>query len=125
MSTENNKFLTHEQSKKWLISLRSLDKTQQWTAIKERLFSAENNNSSVDSVFYSPLLVINGVPWSIPDKLRHKNRADILGLLTEDSIEEIVILDKIGGIFCRPDAGVISLIVDKKTNRKLFKLKLG
>lgn len=92
---------------------------------KKRLFSKENENISVDSIQYSPLIVINGVPWSIPDKLTDKNRVDILGLLTEDSIKEIIILDKIEGIFCRPDAGVIILTVDKKTYEKLFKLKLG
>jgi hypothetical protein len=126
VQTEDNRFLTYEQNKNWLTTTRSLDKSERWTAIKMRFFSEENQNISVDSIQYSPLIVINGVPLNIPNKLTDNGNNEILNLLNEGSIDEIIVLDKLTEewIFCKPFSGVILLKVDKKTDKKLLKLKL-
>ena len=125
--TENNRFLTFDQNKTWLTTTKSLDKSGQWSAIRERFFYKENQNISVDSIQYSPLIVINGVPLNISNKLTDKETGEILNILNEDSISELFILDKLTEewTFCKPFSGVIILTVDKKTDKKLSKLKLG
>jgi len=127
VQTEHSRFLTYEQNEIWLTATKSLDKSGQWTSIKMRFFDKENQNISVDSIQYSPLIVINGVPLYIPDKLTDKDSEKILTLLNEDSIEEIVILDKLSEewTFHKPFSGAIILTVDKKTDKRLSKLKLG
>ena len=123
---ENDRFLTYEQNENWLTTIKSFDKSGQWTAIKQRFFFKENCNTAVDSIQYSPFFVINGVPLNIPSKLTDKNSGEILSLLNEDSIEQINILDKLSEewTFCKPFSGVIILTVDKRTYKKLFQLKL-
>ena len=125
--TENDRFLTYRQNEKWLTTTKSFDKSGQWTAIKRRFLLKENCNTSVDSVQYSPLIVINGIPLNIPNQLTDKNSEDILSLLKEDVIEQINILDKLSEewTFCKPFSGVIIITVDKRTGKKLFKLKLA
>lgn len=125
--TENNRFLTYDQNENWITITKSLDKSGQWNAIKERFFYKENQNISVDSIQYSPLIVINGVPLNISNKLTDKETSEILNVLNEDSINELFILDKLTEewTFCKPFSGVIILTVDKKTDKKLYKLKLG
>lgn len=124
--TENNRFLTYDQNETWLTTTKSLDKSGQWNAIKQRFFYKENQNISVDSIQYSPLIVINGVPLNISNKLTDKDTNEILNVLNEDSINELFILDKLTEewTFCKPFSGVIILTVDKKTDKKLSKLKL-
>lgn len=125
--TNNNRFLTYRQNENWLATTKSLDKSGQWTAIERRFFFKDNQNISVDSIQYSPMIVINGVPLSIPDKLTDKGRVDILNLLNEESVKQITIIDKTpdNWTFHRPFSGAIILTVDKKADKKLFKLKLG
>jgi hypothetical protein len=125
--TENHRFLTYDQNENWLATTKSLDKSAQWNAIKRRFFYKENQNISVDSIQYSPLIVINGVPLNISNKLTDKETNEILQVLNEDSINEFLILDKLteDWTFCKPFSGVIILTVDKKTDKKLSKLKLG
>jgi len=67
------------------------------------------------------------VPLNIPNKLTDKDSEDILRLLNEDSIDQINIIDKVSEqwSFCKPFSGVIILTVDKKTDKQIFKLKLG
>lgn len=81
----------------------------------------------MDSVRYSPLIVINGVPLNISNKLADKEMSEILNVLNEESINELILLDKLTEewTFCKPFSGVIILTVDKKTDKKLSKLKLG
>jgi hypothetical protein len=126
VQTENDRFLTYRQNENWLTITKSFDKSGQWTSIKQRFFFKDNCNTSVDSIQYSPLIVINGVPLNIPSKLTDKNSEEILSLLNEDSIEQINILDKLSEpwTFCKPFSGVIILTVDKKADKKLLKLKL-
>jgi hypothetical protein len=127
LQTENSRFLTYGQNESWLKTTKSFNKSGQWTAIRQRFFLTENQNTSVDSIQYSPLIVINGVPLNIPDKLTDKDSNEILNLLNVDSIDELLILDKLteDWIFCKPFSGVIILTVDKKTGKKLSKLKFG
>ena len=124
--TENRRFLTYGQNENWLKATKSYDKSGQSTAIRQRFFLKDNQNSSVDSIQYSPLIVINGVPLNIPNKLTDKDSGKILSLLNDESIEQIVILDKLKEewSFCKPFSGVIILTVDKKTEKELSKLKL-
>lgn len=124
---EIKRFLTYDQNEKWLKATKSLGKSGQWTAIKERFFYQENQNISMDSVRYSPLIVINGVPLNISNKLADKEMSEILNVLNEESINELILLDKLTEewTFCKPFSGVIILTVDKKTDKKLSKLKLG
>ena len=126
VQTENDRFLTYRQNENWLTTTKSLDKSGQWTAIKQRFFLKENCNTTVDSIQYSPVFVINGAPFNIPGKLTDKNSGEILSLLKKDSIEQINILDKLSEewTFCKPFSGIIILTVDKKTDKKLFQLKL-
>ena len=86
----------------------------------------ENCNAQLDSIQYSPLIVVNGVPLYIPERVTEKSNEKILSLLNEESIKQITIIDKLSEqwFFCKPFAGVILLIVDKRTDKKLFKLKL-
>jgi len=124
---ENSRFLTFEKNENWLTTTKTFDKSRQWTAIKQRFILKENQNIAVDSIQYSPLVVINGVPLDIPETLTDKDRDEILNLLKEDSIDELMILDKLTEewTFCNPFSGVIILRVNKKTDKKLSKLKLG
>ncbi len=126
VQTENDRFLTYEQNENWLAITKSFDKTGQWTAIKQRFFFKENCNTAVDSIQYSPLIVINGVLLNIPNKLTEKKSGEILSILREGSIERIDIIDKPSEewIFHKPFSGVIILTVEKKAEKKLFKLKL-
>ena len=126
VQTENDRFLTYRQNENWLTTTKSLDKSGQWTAIKQRFFLKENCNTTVDSIQYSPVFVINGAPFNIPGKLTDKNSGEILSLLKKDSIEQINILDKLSEewTFCKPFSGIIILTVDKKAYKKLFELKL-
>lgn len=125
--TENNRFLTYDQNVNWLTTTKSLDKSGQWNSIKHRFFNKENQNISRDSIQYSPLIVINGVPLNILNQLTDKNINEILDVLNENSINELFILDKLTEewTFCKPFSGIIILTVDKKTDKKLSKLKLG
>jgi len=127
VQTENNRFLTYDQNVNWLTSTKSLDKLGQWNSIKHRFFNKENQNISTDSIQYSPLIVINGVPFNILNQLTDKDINEILDLLNENSINELFILDKLTEewAFCKPFSGVIILTVDRKTDKKLSKLKLG
>ena len=122
----DKRFLTYEENMNWLMTKKSLGRSEQWSAIKQRLFLKENANLSADSVQYSPLLVINGVALNIPSEFTDKNREKILSLLNESSIEQISILDRISEkwIFCKPFSGVMMMTVDKKAGKKLSKLKL-
>ena len=124
--TENNRFLTYDQNINWLTTTKSLDKSGQWNSIKRRFFYKENQNISRDSIQYSPLIVINGVPLNVSNQLTDKDTNGILNVLSEDSIHELFILDELTEewTFCRPFSGVIILTVDKKTDKKLTKLKL-
>ena len=126
VQTENKKYLPRGQNENWLTVTKSFDKPRQWTSIKQRLFFKENCNTPIDSIQYSPLIVINGVPLNIPCQLTDKKRGEILNLLNEDTIEQINILDKLSEewTFCNPFSGVIILTVDKKTDKRLFKIKL-
>lgn len=126
IQTKNDKFLTYEQNENWLKKAKSLDKLGQWAEIKQRFFLKHNSNTSLDSSQYSSLILINGVPLNIPDKLTDEDSGKILSILNEDSIDQIVIVDKLSDewIFCKPFSGVILLTVGKKTDKKLFKLKL-
>jgi hypothetical protein len=85
----------------------------------------DSQNLSSDSIQYSPLIVVNGIPLNIPDKFTDKDSDKILYLLNENSIDELIILDKRTEewIFCKPFSGVIALTVDKKTNKKVSELK--
>jgi len=125
--TENNRFLTYDQNINWLTTTKSLDRAGQWNSIKQRFFYRENQNISRDSTQYSPLIVINGVPLNISYKLTEKDANEILNVLNQDTINELFILDKLTEewTFCKPFSGVIILTVDKKTDKKLSKLKLG
>jgi hypothetical protein len=105
------------------MATKSLNKSGQLRAIMHRFFFKESQNISADSIQYSPLIVINGVPLNIPNKLADKNAMEISNLLKEDLVDELVILDKLTDewIFCKPFSGVIILTVDKRTGKKLTK----
>jgi hypothetical protein len=92
--------------------------------IKQRFFSL-NNDPPSDSIRYSPLIVINEVPFDIPDKLNEKDIEKSMTLLNKESIDQITIIDKFSEtwIFCNPFSGVILLTVDKRTYNKCFRLK--
>ncbi len=125
--TENARFLTYGQNEDWLKSTKSFDKSAQWTAIRQRFFLTENQNNQEDSIQYSPLIVINGIALNIPNKLNDKDSIAILNLINDNSIIDLVILDKLTEewSFCKPFSGVIILTLDKKTGKKLSKIKLG
>ncbi len=125
-SKENNQFLTYHQNENWLMTTKLLDKSAQWNAIKQRFFCKENQNVSVDSIQYSPLIVINGIPFNISKERTETKTRDILNLVNESSIRELLILDKLTEewSFCKPFSGVIILRLDKNTQKKLSKLKL-
>ncbi|MEH0155242.1 hypothetical protein V6R21_13935 [Limibacter armeniacum] len=120
-----DRFLTNEQNESWLTTTKLLDEPGQWKAIKERFFLKRNQNTPIETTMYSPLVVINGIPLDIPDELTDNYSNKILNLLNEDSIDELIILDKLDNewTYCKPFSGVIILKVDKKTYKKLFKLK--
>jgi hypothetical protein len=126
VQSADTRFLTYEQNENWLLTLKSFDKSEQWAAIKQRFFLKENQNISVDSIQYSPLIVINGIPLNIPSKLTDKDSGKILKLFNEDSIDGLTILDKLTDdwIFCKPFSGVIILTVDNRTGKKFSKFKL-
>ncbi|MBS1507303.1 MAG: hypothetical protein JSS79_11715 [Bacteroidetes bacterium] len=126
IQAKDNRFLTYNQNINWLTATKSLDKSGQWNSIKKRFFSKENQNISTDSIQYSPLIVINGVPLNSSNQLTDNDTNEMLNVLNEDSINELIILDKpTEWTFCKPFSGVILMIVDKKTDKKLSKLKLG
>lgn len=122
---ENNRFLTYEQNINWLSATEPLNKSERWDAIKLRFLTVENQNVAGDSIQYSPLIVINGIPFFSSGQLTEKEINQVNGILNNDSIIEIFILDKAKGewIFCKPFSGVIILRVNKKTGKKLSKLK--
>jgi hypothetical protein len=124
---ENDRFLTYEQNTNWLTTTKSFDKSGQWTAIRLRFFNEENCNVPVDSIRYSPAIIINGLMLNIPDSLTDKDSKEILNLLTDDTVEQIIVIDKFADqwTFCKPFSGVIILTVDKRKSKKLFKLKFG
>lgn len=124
VQTDNKRYLTFEQNENWLKTTKSSDKSGQLTTIRQRFFLKENQNTSTDSIQYSPLIVINGIPLNIPNELTDKDRNEISNLLNEDSIDELVILEKLTEkwLFCKPFSGVIILTVDKKTEKKISKL---
>jgi hypothetical protein len=124
-TTETDRYLTYRQNEEWLKTTHSLSKSGQWTLIKQRFFTSKNNSSPSDSIRYSPLIVISGVPFDFPDKLNEKDIENILDLLNEESINKIAIVDKFSEtwIFCNPFSGVILLTVDKRTYKRLSKLK--
>jgi hypothetical protein len=124
---ESNRFQTYNQNESWLTATKALDKEGQWAAVKQRFFMTENQNVARDSVQYAPMMVINGVPFDISSSLTDATCKEISSLLHENSIEALTILDSSvteKTIFCRIVPGVIILRVDKKTVRKLFRLKL-
>jgi hypothetical protein len=123
-TTETDRYLTYRQNEEWLKATLSLSKSGQWTMIKQRFFSL-NNDPPSDSIRYSPLIVINEVPFDIPDKLNEKDIEKSMTLLNKESIDQITIIDKFSEtwIFCNPFSGVILLTVDKRTYNKCFRLK--
>ncbi|HLT75085.1 MAG TPA: hypothetical protein VKZ68_08355 [Ohtaekwangia sp.] len=120
------RFLTYEQNQSWLTTTKAVSKSAQWAAIKNRFFTKENQNSPIDSMRSSPILVINGVPVDLLENLAEKKNKELLSLLNNNTINEIVILDKLAEhwTFCKPFAGVILLRVDRKTERKLRKFNV-
>lgn len=124
--TDRNRFLTYQKNQDWLRNTKSFDKSEQLAEIKQRFFHKENCNTYFGSIQYSPIIVINGVPLLIPDELTDEESRKKLSLLNEQSIEHIVILDKLSEewSFCRPFPGAIILTVDGKTEKKLFEQKL-
>ena len=121
-----DRFLTCNQNANWLKISKSLERSEQWIAIKQRFFYEENCNVPVDSVQYSPLIVINGVPFNIPSKLTREGSREILKLLNEDSIEQIVTIDELSKewTLCKPFSGVLILTIDSRIAKRLFKLRL-
>jgi len=124
--TERTRFLTYSQNRHWLETVKKFDKSRQWTEIKLRYFSRENSNTPLDTIQYSPLIVVNGVPLYVPDNLTEQDIKQIMNLLNGDSINQISVIDEQpeGWTFGKPFAGVILLTVDERTHKKLFKLRL-
>lgn len=117
-----NRFMAYKQNQNWLMSMKTSDKENQWTGIKKRYFRTESINTPHDSIQYSPLIVVNGVPIAIPDHLPSGDLAKIFTLLDDDPIREINIIENVSAewIFCKPFSGVIIITVNKRTNKKLF-----
>ena len=124
--TVKDRFMSYDQNENWLKAIKKLDRTGQWIEIRQRYFSKENWNVQHDSVQYLPLIIVNGIPLQVSDSVTAKNKNDILNLLNESSIDQVNIVDTISDkwIFCKPFSGVVILSVDKRTEKKLFKLKL-
>jgi len=122
--SSRNKFMTYHQNQDWLKTVKSSDKGLQLTEIRQRFLSANTWNVSRDSIQYSPLIVINGVPFALPDSLTNKYIAEVMALLNEKSVSKIDVADQQpdNWIFGRPFSGVVILTVDPKTNKKLFKV---
>ena len=123
--TTKNRFMTYAQNQAWLTTAKTLDKVGRWTEIKDRIFFTDNCNMAYDSMQYSPLVVINGVPLSVPDSLTKKDEKEILILLNLETISEIEIIDRQPDtwIFHKPFSGAVMLSVSKRTSKKLFKMK--
>lgn len=123
--SENDRFLTYHQNENWLKEVQSLTKPQQLEEIKLRFFSKENCNTQLDSLQYSPLIVVNGVALNVPQSLNDQYIGDVLSILKNYSIE-ITIVDKLSEqwIFCKPFAGVILMTMDERAGNKLLKLSL-
>ena len=117
--------MSFTQNQAWLKATKALDKARRWKEIKERFFFTDNRNIVHDSIQYSPLVVINGIPLSIPDSLTKKDEMEILGVLNLRAIKRIEIVDRQpdAWIFHKPFSGIVVLSVDKTTNKKLAKLK--
>jgi hypothetical protein len=122
---EKSRFMTHDQNQNWLKTIKPSDKATQWTEIKERYFNEGNWNVRYDSIQYSPIILVNGVPYLVPDSVTSEYCEMILKLLNTNSISEINIIDKLSDdwVICTPFAGAILLSIDKKTSKKLFNLK--
>jgi hypothetical protein len=120
--TDRNRFLTYQQNQNWLRNTKSFDKSEQWKEIKQRFFHKENCNTYFGSIQFSPVIVVNGIPLHIPEELTNEESSKILSILNEESIDQIVILDKLSKEwgFCRPFPGAIILTVDEKTLKELF-----
>ncbi|MEQ8477885.1 hypothetical protein [Fulvivirga sp.] len=123
---KDNRFLTFEQNESWLASTKSLDTPGLWNAIKLRFFSKETSNTPDDSIRYSPLMVINGIPFDPPRIETDQDSEKLLKILNQDSIEQIEIITEMTGdwIFHMPFSGVVILRLPKKVENKLYKLKL-
>ena len=120
-----NRFMSPAQNQAWLKTTKALDEAERWKVIKERFFFTDNCNVAHDSIQYSPLLVINGVPWPVPDSLTKNDETEILSLLNLRTINDIEIIDQKPDtwVFHKPFSGTVLLSVDKRTSKKLFKRK--
>ena len=120
-------YMTWEKNLTWLTATKSLTKEEQLNAINDRLFKPDRPNYSRTTTMYLPLLIIDGIPISIPDSLSRKSHEKITRLLNTQNIKDIQILDKQPDqwIFDRPFSGIIIITaVDKKTGNKIHKVKL-
>lgn len=120
--------MTWRENQIWLTTSKSLIKTNQLDAIKERFFYCDRSRiKENDSAQYSPMIVVNGVPFLVPDSIDVKSKEKVISLLIDKNISEINIIDRQPDewTFHRPFAGVIIIKVnDKRTFNKIMKMRL-
>jgi hypothetical protein len=123
--TASKGLMTYDQNQNWLASTKALDQRAQWTAIIQRFSHADLPSASNDSSKYAPLIVVNGVPLFTNDSGDGESKQIIEQLPDSALIREISILENPGDnwIFCKPFEGVILITADKKTGKRLRRLK--
>jgi hypothetical protein len=121
-------YMTDEQNRAWLTTLKLQDKESKWLMISDRYFRQSNSMKSIDRGNDNvPVLIINGVSLLITDSLSADSSNQLLTLLTKDKIENIKVLDKEPeGLYVNKGfTGVILVnLNDKKTNKRLQRIKI-
>jgi len=117
----SERLMNYDDNLHWLQDVRTLEKSKQWLAITQRLFSDVIKDSSAN---YCPMLVVNGVALNVPDRISDTDRKQLTTLLKFNTVKDFQTLDTLSSklIVCKPFAGVIVVQLDDKTNKKLSRL---
>jgi hypothetical protein len=125
-SLEASLSMSWEQNQQWLLTLKTQEKPLQWKMITARYFKNRTIRTDETPSLYTPLLIINGLLMSITESTSEDTKNKLLTLLTEDKIDEIMIIEKQPEDLYieKPFTGFILISVnDKKTSRTLKKIK--
>lgn len=118
--------MTEEKNQIWLTTLRSQDKSEQLSMVKERFFVPQPAKYDLsERVLVVPVLVIDGI--AITDNLSDSSREQLFQLLTEEAVKEIAVLDEQPEelyIEKRWTGLIVVVLSDKKVSRKLKKIKI-
>jgi hypothetical protein len=116
--------ITEEENQEWLAILKSQEKNEQLSMVKERFFMPQPAKYDLsERVLVVPGLVIDGI--AITDNLSDTKREQLFQLLTEETVKEIAVLvEQPEELYIEKKwtGYIVMVLSNKKVSRKLQKI---